>query len=43
MNVDEVCTLVPFKEEHKNIHHEGGERGNNSDEEEEDDGHLGGG
>ena len=36
MNIDEVCKIVDFKEEHKNIHHEGGEKGNNSDEEEDD-------
>jgi len=39
MDVAEVCSMLPFTEEHKNTHHEGGTsgQGNNSDGEEDDD------
>lgn len=43
MNVAETVTLQPYKEWHRNQHHEGGDRGNGSDEEMEDDGHQRGG
>lgn len=33
MEIGETCILSPFKEHHRNIHHEGGAEGNNSDEE----------
>ena len=36
MNVAETCTLIEFKEAHRNTHHEGGTSGNDSEEEEED-------
>lgn len=35
MDVAETCVMQPFKEFHRNTHHEGGQEGNNSDEEEE--------
>mmetsp|Transcript_22421 Transcript_22421/g.16913 ORF Transcript_22421/g.16913 Transcript_22421/m.16913 type:complete len:157 (+) Transcript_22421:801-1271(+) len=37
MEVEEVCELVDVKEEHKNLHHEGGATGQGDDEEEEED------
>lgn len=39
MNVAETVPLTPYKEYHRNQHHEGGDRGNNSDEDMEDEGH----
>lgn len=33
MEVGETCILTPFKEHHRNVHHEGGAEGNGSDEE----------
>ncbi len=43
MDVAETCTLVEFKEHHKNTHHEGGTSGNGEDDGDEDDeGHGGG-
>lgn len=35
MDVSETCSLIDFKEWHRNTHHEGGQEGNGSDEEEE--------
>jgi len=36
MDVAETCSMIEYKEFHKNTHHEGGNEGNGSDEEEED-------
>jgi hypothetical protein len=41
MDVAETCTMIAFKEHHRNTHHEGGQEGNGSDEEEEGHGHGG--
>ena len=35
MEVAETCTMIAFKDHHRNTHHEGGQEGNGSDEEEE--------
>ncbi len=35
MEVAETCKLIPFKDHHRNTHHEGGQEGNGSDEEDE--------
>jgi hypothetical protein len=44
MDVAETVHLKPYKEEHRNAHHEGGDNGQGgSDEEMEDDGHQRGG
>ena len=42
MEVAETCTLLPFKEHHKNTHAEGGQEGNGGSDEEGDEGHGGG-
>lgn len=34
MEVAETCSMLPFKEHHRNTHHEGGQEGNGSDDEE---------
>lgn len=39
MNTDEVCTMKPFTEAHRNLHHEGGasgQGGEDSDDEDQD-------
>jgi len=36
MDVSETCSLIEFKEYHKNTHHEGGTEGNDHDEHEDD-------
>jgi len=39
MDVSETCSLIEFKEFHKNTHHEGGTEGNDHDEHEDDSEH----
>jgi len=42
MDVAETCSLIDFKDHHKNTHHEGGTSGNADEEEQDDDeGHGG--
>lgn len=41
MEVAETCSMIPFKDHHRNTHHEGGQEGNGSDEEEEGNGQGG--
>ena len=36
MDIAETCLLIEYKDEHKNVHHEGGQGGNDSGEEEDD-------
>ncbi len=39
MDVAETCQLKPFKEDHRNTHHEGGTHGEQGSDDEEEDGH----
>ena len=43
MRVAETVQMIPFSNDQKNTHAQGGTRGNDSDEEEEDDPRMGGG
>jgi len=43
MDVAETITLIPFSQDQKNTHHQGGTKGNDSDQEEDDDPRMGGG
>ena len=42
MDTAETCLLKPYKDEHRNAHHEGGNEGNGSEEEGEEDAQKGG-